>query len=29
MNWTDRVENEEILQSQGREGYPTNKTKEG
>ena len=29
INWTDRVENEEILQSQGREEYPTNKTKEG
>jgi hypothetical protein len=29
MNWTDRVGNEEILQSQGREEYPTNKTKEG
>jgi hypothetical protein len=28
MNWSDRVENEEILQSHGREEYPTNKTKE-
>jgi hypothetical protein len=29
MNWTDRVKNEEILQSQAREKYPTNKTKGG
>ena len=29
MNWTDRVENEGILQSRGREEYPTSKTKEG
>ena len=29
MNWADRVENEEILRSQSREEYPTNKTKEG
>jgi len=29
MNWIDRVENEEILQSQSREEYPTNKTQEG
>jgi hypothetical protein len=29
MNWTVRVENKEILQSQGREENPTNKKKEG